>query len=146
WKSRWIEQEPIVTEDGEILAEPVFWFKEDDRVTACFVEGSPGPHTLHTLEDAGIQVVHPGQQISIDTPTPTAPAVVKVISTSPTGSPATLQPPAAGGVTKPGEQSPRYTPAYVTGHWCVTRYAADGKAMSDRRVFPTKGAAEAYAA
>src|SRR5262249_34897714 len=32
WKSRWIEQEPIVTADGEILAEPVFWFKEDDVV------------------------------------------------------------------------------------------------------------------
>src|SRR5208283_2121578 len=63
WKSRWIEQEPIVTDDGEILAEPLFWFKEDDRLVACFEEGSPGASTLHKLEDAGILALHPGQQL-----------------------------------------------------------------------------------
>lgn len=43
-------------------------------------------------------------------------------------------------------QTPRYTPRYVVGHWCVTRRATDGKPMPDRKVFPTKVEAEEYAA
>lgn len=46
---------------------------------------------------------------------------------------------------KPGEQAPRYKPRYTSGHWCVTRYAANGKPMSDRRVFPTQAEAQAHA-
>jgi hypothetical protein len=62
WKSRWVDQEPLVTAEGEILAEPIFWFKEDDRVIACFAEDSPGTHTVHILEDAGIQIIRPGDK------------------------------------------------------------------------------------
>jgi hypothetical protein len=36
WGTYRVEQEPILADDGEILAEPLFWFKEDDRVVACF--------------------------------------------------------------------------------------------------------------
>lgn len=59
-----IEQEPIVNAEGEILAEPTFWFKDRNRVVACFEEGSPGTGTLHKLEDANISVIRAGQ----DTP------------------------------------------------------------------------------
>jgi ATP-dependent exoDNAse (exonuclease V) beta subunit len=62
WTTYHVEQEPILADDGEILAEPLFWFKEDDRVAACFGEEGPGTHTLHTLEDHGIEVVRPGQE------------------------------------------------------------------------------------
>jgi superfamily I DNA and RNA helicase len=64
WKSRWVEREPIVTREGEILAEPLFWFKEDDRTVACFRDGSPGTNTLHRLEDAGVLIIRPGQEWS----------------------------------------------------------------------------------
>jgi len=62
WKARWVEHEPLVTGDGEILAEPLFWFKEDDRTVACFCDGSPGTNTRHKLEDAGVQIIRPGQE------------------------------------------------------------------------------------
>lgn len=61
WKSHWIEQEPILAKDGEIIAEPVFWFRNDDRTYACFGKQLPGRSTLDRLEDAGIEVVQPGQ-------------------------------------------------------------------------------------
>jgi hypothetical protein len=54
WGGRLIQQEPITTDEGEILAEPLFWFQADDRVYACFGSESPGTHTLHKLEDKGL--------------------------------------------------------------------------------------------
>jgi hypothetical protein len=39
---------------------------------------------------------------------------------------------------KPVEQPPQYSPGYIVGHWCVTRYHPDGRAMPDRRVFRWK--------
>jgi hypothetical protein len=61
WKSRRIEIEPLVKKDGEILSEPLFWFKEDDRIVACFDEVSPGISAEQKLEDAGIQLIRPGE-------------------------------------------------------------------------------------
>ena len=49
--------------DGEILAEPLFWFQLDDRIVACFAKEEPGPHTLHKLEDSKIEVIRPGQNL-----------------------------------------------------------------------------------
>ena len=63
WKAYLIQQEPITAADGEILAEPLFWFQVDDRVFACFGDKEPGPHTLHKLEDNGIEVVRPCQEL-----------------------------------------------------------------------------------
>jgi hypothetical protein len=63
WGSYLIQQEPITANDGEILAEPLLWFQADDRVFACFGDEHPGPHTLHKLEDNGIEVVRPGQDL-----------------------------------------------------------------------------------
>jgi superfamily I DNA and RNA helicase len=42
WKSHRIQQEPIKANDGEILAEPLFWFQDDGRLVACFGKDSPG--------------------------------------------------------------------------------------------------------
>jgi hypothetical protein len=63
WKSHLIQQEPLMAKDGEILAQPLFWFQTDDRVFACFGNEDPGSHTLHKLEDNGIEVVRPGQEL-----------------------------------------------------------------------------------
>jgi superfamily I DNA/RNA helicase len=65
WKSYMIQQEPIMAKDGEILAEPLFWFQDDDRVFACFGDDDPGAHALHKLEDNGIEVVRPGQELPL---------------------------------------------------------------------------------
>ncbi len=61
--TRWVEQEPIVSDAGEILAEPLFWFKDDERTYACFGKTAPPTYTLHKLEDAGIRVIAPGQTL-----------------------------------------------------------------------------------
>jgi AAA domain len=60
WKSQLIQQEPIMAENGEILAEPLFWFRENNRKVACFGNERPGAHTLHKLEDNGVEVLKPG--------------------------------------------------------------------------------------
>lgn len=135
WNSRWIEQEPMFAEDGEILGEPLFWFKEDDRLVACFENGKPGVTTTHKLEDAGVLVIHPGQDWTA--------ASAKVSSPVPVPSVVELQ--AKPTSPKPGGQTLRYSPKYTSGHWCVTRYATSGKPMWDRRVFPTYEEARQYA-
>jgi hypothetical protein len=61
WKTYLIQQEPITATDGEILAEPLFWFQLDDRVIACFGKEEPGPYTMHKLEDNRIEIIRPGQ-------------------------------------------------------------------------------------
>jgi hypothetical protein len=61
--TRWVEQEPIISDTGELLAEPLFWFKDDERVYACFGKTEPSTYTLHKLEDAGIKVFSPGQGV-----------------------------------------------------------------------------------
>lgn len=61
--TRWVEQEPIISDAGELLAEPLFWFKDDERTYACFGKTEPPTYTLHKLEDAGIRLIAAGQQI-----------------------------------------------------------------------------------
>jgi hypothetical protein len=39
-----IEQELILADDGEILAEPLFWFRVDDFRYACIGNEILGPH------------------------------------------------------------------------------------------------------
>jgi superfamily I DNA/RNA helicase len=62
WKSYLIHQEPITAADGEILAEPLFWFQVDDRLFACFGGDDPGSHARHKLEDYGIELFEVGQE------------------------------------------------------------------------------------
>ena len=61
--TRWVEQEPLLSSAGEILAEPLFWFKDDERVYACFGKTEPSTSTLHKLEDAGVTVISPMKSV-----------------------------------------------------------------------------------
>jgi hypothetical protein len=56
-----IQQEPLIAEDGEILAEPVFWFQDGDKTFACFGGEPPGKGTSFKLEDARIKIINPGE-------------------------------------------------------------------------------------
>jgi hypothetical protein len=54
----------MVATNGEVLAEPLFWFREGGQAFACFPPGLPRIHELHKLEDAGIKLIKPGEEIS----------------------------------------------------------------------------------
>lgn len=58
-KSVHINQEPLSSE-GEILAQPAFWFENGLRIIACFVE-QPSRRVAHRLEDLGIRLIKPGE-------------------------------------------------------------------------------------
>lgn len=62
-ESHRLQQEPITAGDGEILAEPLFWFTVDGRRIACFPSGEPGAYTLHKLEDNRIEVIRAGEDV-----------------------------------------------------------------------------------
>jgi superfamily I DNA/RNA helicase len=59
WKKHQLIQEPIVAEDGEVLAEPLFWYRDCDNSFACFNGDPPDRYTLQKLEDAGINILEP---------------------------------------------------------------------------------------
>jgi hypothetical protein len=60
WGSVLVQQEPILAPDGEILAQPLFWFQIDDRRFACFGDTQLGAHARHKLEDHGVEIFKPG--------------------------------------------------------------------------------------
>lgn len=55
-----IIQEPLLSDEGEILAEPAFWFKKDDRIMVCLVE-PVSTYQTRRLKDLGIQLIKPGE-------------------------------------------------------------------------------------
>ncbi len=55
-----IDQGPIIVDDGEILAEPLFWLQEGNQKIACFGSKSLGTGTRYKLEDADIRIINPG--------------------------------------------------------------------------------------
>jgi hypothetical protein len=59
WNQFEIQQEPIIAPDGEIIAEPTFWFRKGDKTLACFAK-KPGTAILYRLEDAGIEILEVG--------------------------------------------------------------------------------------
>ena len=61
-KKHVIEQDPIFADDGEVIAEPLFWFGHGSVKYACFSE-EPKQAVAHRLEDAGITVLLPGAAI-----------------------------------------------------------------------------------
>ena len=65
WDAYTIEHEPILAADGQLVAEPQFWFKHAERIFACFGKADPGPYTLHKLDDHDpkIEIVQPGQTL-----------------------------------------------------------------------------------
>ena len=61
-KKHAIEQDPILASDGEVLADPLFWFNHNGTRYACFKE-APKQAVANRLEDAGIKVLLPSAAI-----------------------------------------------------------------------------------
>jgi superfamily I DNA/RNA helicase len=59
WREHQIVQEPIVADDGEVLAEPLFWYRDGERSYACFGGQVPDRYTLNRLEDVGASLLKP---------------------------------------------------------------------------------------
>lgn len=57
-----LELEPILDEDRAIVAEPLFWCRFHDMIFACFDEEPDRPTRLR-LHDAGIRILHPGEEL-----------------------------------------------------------------------------------
>ncbi|MEI6233686.1 MAG: AAA domain-containing protein [Planctomycetota bacterium] len=56
-------QEPIFGPDGEIIAQPLFWFETLMGKHCCYGRSDPGQLTRDRLEDARIVLLMPGQEV-----------------------------------------------------------------------------------
>jgi curved DNA-binding protein CbpA len=65
WKQHVIIQEPLMAEDGELLAQPAFWFQSGKHTYTCFGNLPLGQSTRYRLEDRKIVVLKPGQTVPI---------------------------------------------------------------------------------
>ncbi len=57
-----VEQDPISAADGEIIAEPLFWFAHRGTKHACYA-AEPLTAVRHRLEDAGFKLILPGVEL-----------------------------------------------------------------------------------
>jgi hypothetical protein len=60
WEQQDIQQEPIVAEDGSVVAEPLFWFEKDGKRYACFDPDGSSGHTSDFCSQGGIFGIRPG--------------------------------------------------------------------------------------
>jgi len=67
WNKYGIIQEPLMTEKGEIIAEPLFRFKVDGQNYACFGKELPRKRILQRLDDFNVKVVEAGEELTPDT-------------------------------------------------------------------------------
>jgi superfamily I DNA/RNA helicase len=56
-------QEPIMSPEGEVIAEPVFWFTANGGKHACFGRKQPSQSTLARLEVMGVSVLPVGAAV-----------------------------------------------------------------------------------
>lgn len=63
WNAHRISQEPLVRENGEILAEPLFHLQVGGKHYACFGLEPPRQGVLQRLEDAGVELLEVGREI-----------------------------------------------------------------------------------
>ena len=63
WKLYKIEQEPLYSLSGELIAEPIFWFQSQDKIFACFGRLPLDPATKQRLIRNQVCALHPGQQV-----------------------------------------------------------------------------------
>jgi hypothetical protein len=61
WKRVMILQEPLITERGELIAEPLFHFEVDNRIYACFGTELPSERVLQQLKELGVKVIAAGE-------------------------------------------------------------------------------------
>lgn len=64
WGRHKISQEPLLTQSGELIAEPLFWFKAGDITYACFGKTEPRQRVLQRLEDFDIRLLSIGQEVA----------------------------------------------------------------------------------
>jgi superfamily I DNA/RNA helicase len=62
-KKRELSQEPIISDTGEIIAEPLFWFRENQRIHACFGPEYPRKRIMQRLEDINARAILPGESL-----------------------------------------------------------------------------------
>jgi hypothetical protein len=58
-----IEQEPILSVEREVIAEPVFWFRQGSRKFACFGGRELGKAERFRMEDEGVELIRPGDAL-----------------------------------------------------------------------------------
>lgn len=64
WSKYRPSQEPILTQNKELIAEPLFWFKYEGQVYACFGDKPPKQRIMQKLEDHGVDILKVGQELS----------------------------------------------------------------------------------
>ncbi len=64
WNRHMLSQEPLISESGEIIAEPLFSLRVGKKNYACFGKESPRPRILQRLEDFGVEFLTAGQTIA----------------------------------------------------------------------------------
>jgi hypothetical protein len=60
WSENKVSQEPIFAPNGELIAEPLFWFQQSDAIYACFGDEILGKRAMHRLTDFGIRILPRG--------------------------------------------------------------------------------------
>lgn len=63
WNQFDVSQEPLLTKDHELIAEPLFWIKHTGRIMACFGDKLPKQRTIEKLVDQGIGVLKVGEEV-----------------------------------------------------------------------------------
>jgi len=63
WKKHRVEQEPLLKADGEILAEPLFWYVRENVTYACFEPHEPSDRIRFALEDSGVEILRVGEAL-----------------------------------------------------------------------------------
>ena len=63
WAKHGIFQEPLTTKGGEIIAEPLFYVRVNKVLFACFGSDPPRKRIRQRLEDFGVRLLEPGQEL-----------------------------------------------------------------------------------
>jgi superfamily I DNA/RNA helicase len=63
WKHYKIVQEPLYSSDGKLIAEPIFWFRAQEKRFACFGQLHLEPATQQRLALNEVCDLRPGQQV-----------------------------------------------------------------------------------
>ncbi len=64
WTKHRISQEPLITTEGEVIAEPLFHFQVNGKTIACFGKQPPRKRIQQKLEDLGIAVLSAGEGVN----------------------------------------------------------------------------------
>ncbi len=59
-----VSQEPLITKNKELIAEPLFWFKHQGKILACFGDKLPKQRTLQALQDHSVSILKLGQGVA----------------------------------------------------------------------------------